>query len=158
MQRVRAELGAIVKADAATWQPAAALRDLATIDAFQLFLTTGLDPLLDIALRTARGVEPAVAAFTADAKEKDLSRRVARGPGDDVSPVRHGGSPGHQLRRDRGGHPRRTARVQTVQPQLASAHGRAHDESSPAVGLSLSRLARAHVPAHGARQAARRPA
>src|SRR5215203_2036748 len=72
MQGVRAELGAIVKADAATWQPAAALRDLATIDAFPLFLTTGLDPLLEIALRATRGVEPAVSAFTPDAKEKDL--------------------------------------------------------------------------------------
>jgi hypothetical protein len=72
MQRVRAELGAIVKADAQTWQPAQALRTLATIDAFQLFLTTGLDPLLAHTLRAARGIEPAIAAFTADAKEKDL--------------------------------------------------------------------------------------
>jgi len=72
MQRVRAELGAIVKEDAATWQPAEALRNLATIDAFQLLLTTGLDPLLANTLRTVRGVEPAISAFTADAKEKDL--------------------------------------------------------------------------------------
>lgn len=72
MQRVRAELGAIVKADAASWQPATVLRDLAGIDAFRLFLSTGLDPLPEIALRVARGVEPAVCAFTADGKEKDL--------------------------------------------------------------------------------------
>jgi hypothetical protein len=72
MQRVRAELGAIIKAGAAAWQPAAALCDLATIDAFTLFLSTGLDPLLEMALRSARGVEPAVSAFTVDSKEKDL--------------------------------------------------------------------------------------
>jgi hypothetical protein len=72
MQRLRAELGAIIKADARTWQPAATLRDLVTIDAFPLLLTTGLDPLLEIALRAARGVEATVCAFTADAKEKDL--------------------------------------------------------------------------------------
>jgi hypothetical protein len=72
MQRVRAELGAIIKADAATWQPAAALCDLAAINAFTLLLSTGLDPLLEMALRFARGVEPAVSAFTVDSKEKDL--------------------------------------------------------------------------------------
>ena len=72
MQRVRAELAAIIKADAPAWHPAAALCDLATIDAFTLFISTGLDPLLEIALRSSRGVEPAVSAFTVDSKEKDL--------------------------------------------------------------------------------------
>jgi hypothetical protein len=72
MQRVRAELGAIVKTSADMWRPATALRDLAAIDAFPLFLTTGLDPLLEIALHVAHGAKPAVSAFTTDAKEKDL--------------------------------------------------------------------------------------
>jgi hypothetical protein len=72
MQRVRAELAAIIKADVPIWQPAAVLCDLATIDAFTLFISTGLDPLLEVALRSARGVEPAVSAFTVDSKEKDL--------------------------------------------------------------------------------------
>ena len=80
MQRVRAELGAIVKADAATWQPVASLCDLASIDALQLFLTTGLDPVLEIALQAARHVEPAVSAFTTDAKEKDLPAEWRRAP------------------------------------------------------------------------------
>jgi len=72
MQRVRAELGAIIKNDAAEWVPIQTLRDLASIGAFRFFLTTGLDPLLGIALRAARGAEPSIGAFTSDAKLKDL--------------------------------------------------------------------------------------
>src|SRR5262245_17449172 len=37
MQRVRAELSAIIKAEAGAWRPATSLRDLASIDAFRLF-------------------------------------------------------------------------------------------------------------------------
>jgi hypothetical protein len=79
-QRVRAELSALVKAEAATWRPAEPLRQLASIEGFQLLLTTGIHPLLTNALRAERRSEPVVCAFTPDAREKDLPANWRQSP------------------------------------------------------------------------------
>ena len=157
MQRVRAELGAIVKADAATWQPAAALCDLATIDAFQLFLTTGLDPAPRnrAARRSWRGARR-LGIHGRTRKRKTCRRGGGGAPVTVYHLFGTASRPGTNFAVTEEDTLEGLLALRQYSPNLSAAHGRSHEESPAAAGLPVSRLARAHVPAHRARQAARR--